>query len=96
MVPTGDAWQAARGDEKILDTLCGRIKTGNLVQGDYYHDGDVGGGQYLNACVWFETLTGVSCLDNTYVPDYELSADKMTLLKGYAHDAVSNIYPVAE
>lgn len=99
MVPSGDAWQAARDDEGILDTLCGRIKTGNLEQGDYSHDGDIGGGQYLNACVWFETLTGVSCLDNTYVPDYGdyvLSTDKMNLLKTYAHNAVSNIYSVTE
>jgi hypothetical protein len=85
IVPSGVAWQKARQHELIGDTLCGRIKTGDLVHGDYYHDGDVGGGQYLNACVWFETLTGKSCIGNEYRPDYELSEEKISVLQEAAH-----------
>jgi hypothetical protein len=42
--------------------------------GDGYHDGDIGGGQFLNACIWFETITGISCLDIDYIPEYKTSA----------------------
>ena len=58
--------------------------------GDGYHDGDIGGGQFLNACVWYETLTGKNCLDNSYKPTtengkYELSDDFADLLRTAAH-----------
>jgi len=72
MVPAGDAWVIARrmlADAGMVDDLCARIGT-NGNRGDYYHDGDIGGGQYLNACVWFEVLFGQSCIDNPYLPDY--------------------------
>ena len=55
---------------------------------DTSHDGDLGGGQYLNACVWFEMLTGQSCIGNTYRPDYELSEEKIAILQQAAHKAV--------
>ena len=63
---------------------------GNPNAGDGYHDGDIGGAQFLNACVWYETLTGQSCLDNSYKPDltngkYELSAELVALLRNAAH-----------
>lgn len=88
MIPCGDAWQMARSNPLIGDTLCGRNGT---MHGDYYHDGDIGGGQYLNACVWFEMLTGESCIGNTYRPSYNLSEEKILVLQQIAHAAVEAI-----
>jgi len=85
-VPAGDAWQIARSEPLIGDTLCGR--DGNS-HGDYQHDGDTGGGQYLNACVWYEILTGKSCIGHPWRPSYELSEDKIPLLQAAAHQAVA-------
>lgn len=85
MIPSGDAWQYARQDSRVGDVLCNR---GN--KSDNYHDGDEGGGQYLNACVWFETITGKSCIGNTWRPDnYKLSESKITALQEAAHRAVA-------
>ena len=85
-INTGEAWQLVR--QGGYDNLCARLSK-NDGAGDYYHDGDIGGGQYLNACVWFEALTGQSCVGNTYVPAYAsskvLSADltsKLVLKNG--------------
>ena len=53
-VPTGEAWQLVRdgwGGYAPYDDLCKRTGTTDNL-GDYYHDGDLGGGQYLNALVW--------------------------------------------
>ncbi|MBQ6839769.1 MAG: DUF4886 domain-containing protein [Oscillospiraceae bacterium] len=80
-IPTGDAWTIARA--LVGDTLCLE---------DMYHDGDVGGGQYLNACVWFEVLTGKSCIGNTWRPSYDLSEEKITQLQLAAHQAVAECY----
>ena len=78
-VPSGEAWQLARAI--VGDTLC-KI--------DLCHDGDSQGGQYLNACVWFETLTGESCLGNTWRPtDYTLNEEKLLILQECAHNAVA-------
>ena len=91
-VNTGYAWQIVRNGG--YDNLCDRL-TGN----DKYHDGDIGGGQYLNACVWFETLTGQSCIGNTWRPDdctygegaaYSLSEELIETLQNAAHEAVEN------
>lgn len=65
---------------------------GNPDAGDGYHEGDIGGGQFLNACVWYETITGQSCLDNPYKPmksngHYELSDEFANLLRNAAHEA---------
>jgi len=71
--------------------------TGNKNAGDGYHDGDIGGAQYLNACVWYEKLTGQSVLDNPYKPTttkgefevsgkYELSDEFANLLRTAAHN----------
>ena len=82
MIPTGDAWQLARA--QLGDTL---NKT------DYCHDGDAGGGQYLNACVWLEILTGESAVGNTWRPvDYILNEDKIPVLQKAAHEAITAIY----
>lgn len=54
-VPTGEAWQLVRdgwGGYAPYDDLCKRTGTASNL-GDYYHDGDLGGGQYLNALTWF-------------------------------------------
>lgn len=83
-VNTGYAWQIVR--KGGYDDLCNRL-SGN----DRYHDGDIGGGQFLNACVWFEIITGQSCLDNTFRPtEYELSEELITTLKNAAHEAVAD------
>lgn len=68
-VNSGRAWQIAR-TKYGYDYLCCRLKKNN-GEGDGYHDGDIGGGQYLNACVWYEIITGKSCLNNTYRPSYK-------------------------
>ena len=89
-VPRGDAAQIARANPIVGDNLTAR-KGINGDLGDMYHDGDIGGGQYLSACVWFEILTGQSCIGNTYRPDYELSEEKISVLQQAAHDAVANM-----
>ena len=74
-INTGRAWQYCREDG--YDYLCARLgKTNSDVAhaGDGYHDGDIGGAQYLNACVWFEILTGRSVVGNPYVPEYKTSS----------------------
>lgn len=88
-VNTGSAWQLVR--QGGYDNLCAR-KSVNNGEGDYYHDGDIGGGQYLNACVWFETLTGQSCVGTTYRPDYTLDENiTYEQLQEAAHKAVQNL-----
>lgn len=82
IIPTGDAWQLARA--QVGDTL---------NKNDFCHDGDGAGGQYLNACVWLEMLTGESCIGNTWRPsDYILFETKITVLQEAAHEAVAAIY----
>ena len=100
-VPSGDAWQNMRIDYSY-DNLCARIgktdSNGTLNGGDGSHDGDWGGGQYLNACVWFEVITGQSCIGNTYRPEYlangadmSLSEDMIQKLQESAHKAVEQM-----
>ncbi len=91
LVPSGDAWQLARKNSKVGDVLC-ENPAKNGGKGDYYHDGDTGGGQYLNACVWFEVLTGKSCIGNSWRPDYALSEEKIIELQKCAHQAVAAIH----
>ena len=85
-VNTGEAWHLVR--QGGYDDLCARLGV-NGNKGDYYHDGDIGGGQYLNACVWFECITGQSCIGNTWRPDYALSEDLISTLQKAAHDTVA-------
>ena len=81
-IPGGQAWAIAR--KTVGDDLC---------KSDLYHDGDVGGGQYLNACIWFEVLTGKSCIGNTWRPDtYRLDEAKIVGLQQAAHQAVAEMY----
>lgn len=96
LIPTGDAWQAVRDDPVIRAdglTLCTRNRAGDPLYDDFSHDGDVGGGQYLNACVWFEVITGRSCVGNTWRPNtYNLTEEKIALLQQAAHAAVAGVY----
>ena len=76
-VGVAGAWQKVR--DNGYDFLMCRLNKTNPVTGvahagDGYHDGDIGGGQLLNALVWFETITGISCLDIDYIPEYKTSA----------------------
>ena len=88
-IPCGSAWVIAR-ENPLADHMCARLSYNN-GEGDYYHDGDIGGGQLLNAYVWFETLTGQSCIGNTFRPDYELSEELIAVLQQAAHQAVENM-----
>lgn len=85
-VNSGEAWQIVR--QGGYDNLCARNSV-NGGEGDYYHDGDIGGGQYLNACVWFETITGQSCIGNSWRPPYVLDAMLITKFQQAAHEAVT-------
>ena len=96
-VCSGDAWQIVR-NEHGYDKLCARIGKGENHEGDNGHDGDWGGGQYLTACVWFEVVTGQSCVGNTYRPQYaasgldmSLSEDMIQMLQSSAHKAVEQM-----
>ena len=98
-INTGEAWKIIR--DGGYDNLCARL--GKNVPGaapntgDNYHDGDIGGGQYLNACVWFEVLTGQSCIGNTYVPQYSINSVPYEMLidletlQNAAHQAVAQL-----
>ncbi len=102
-VPQGEAWEKIGHHEMISEdgtkTLHTRIFKGKSNYDDHIHDGDVGGGQYLNACVFFEILTGKSCLANTFRPKYtfegkdlSLTEEKIAILKKAAHQAVADVY----
>ena len=92
IMPSGDAWEIARKSDIIGTDLCRRLAI-NDGEGDYYHDGDIGGGQYLNACVWYEVLMGESGIGNKWRPtDYTLSEDMIAGLQEAAHAAVAAVY----
>lgn len=98
-INTGDAWElyrAACTEQGIENNLCARLGNNNN-QGDKSHDGDIGGGQYLNACVWFEVLTGLDCRDTTYVPHYSdnfpITETMANMLQDAAHTAVTELLP---
>ena len=61
--------------------------------GDGQHDGDIGGGQLLNAYMWYMTITGDSDLtDNTFKPDYEMSDGLWNVLKQAAMTTYETYY----
>jgi len=74
-IPTGDAWALARADARIGDRLC---------MADNEHDGEWG--QYLNGCVWLESLFGVSCIGNPFPPP--MTEETAEILQTAAHQAV--------
>jgi len=98
VIPALEAWENVIGDstspfydEELGYTLRAMASTGTLY-GDWTHDGDVGGGQYLNACIVFEVLTARSCVGNTFVPDYTLRSGTWTQLQELAHKTVVSVY----
>lgn len=95
-IPCGRAWDIAR-ENPIVGNMCARLSV-NDGEGDYYHDGDIGGGQLLNGYVWFETLTGQSCIGNSFRPEYThngvthtLSEELISVLQEAAHQAVTEM-----
>lgn len=97
-IPRGDASMLIR--QSGYDKLCARLGKGDpLHSGDNYHDGDIGGGQYLTACVWLEALTGISPVGNTYRPTYTYGGETFQLEEAFvlqlqeaAHKAVEARY----
>ena len=87
-IPTGEAWRRVR--DGGYDNLCARLGV-NGDLGDCSHDGDIGGGQYLNACVWLEVVLGQNCIGNTWRPNYNLSEDMIAMLQQAAHDTVAQM-----
>ena len=93
-IPSGDAALLIR--QGGYDKLCARLGKGDpLHSGDNYHDGDIGGGQYLTAGVWLEALTGISPVGNTYRPTYTYGVETFQLEEAFvlqlqeaAHKAV--------
>lgn len=96
ILPVGDAWQLARADSAFGQHLTERWFNGNHVE-DHYHDGE-SGGQYLNACVFFEGIFQKSCVGNTFTPtaggelEHPLTAEKLKKLQNMAHKAVADVY----
>ena len=83
LIPCGLAYQVARANEKIGDTLC---------KDDKLHDDGVGGGQYLNGCVFFETIFQKSCIGDTWRASNGPSEEKHQLLQLAAHEAVATVH----
>ncbi len=99
LIPVNDAAMlatesAAFGDEKLGHLLFASSTKNGLDYGDWRHEGDIGGGQYLYACVLFETLTRKSCIGNSFRPSYNLKYSDMTWeeLQEIAHAAVEAEY----
>ena len=96
LLPVGDAWQLARENPLFGQHLTERWLSGRHLE-DHYHDGE-SGGQYLNACVFFEGIFQKSCVGNTFFPkaggelEHKLTAEKIAQLQKIAHQAVSSIY----
>ena len=111
-VPLGDAWLPVRHEPMFYErgegdypvrSLHTRVLNSKFVSApsvsntDLSHDGDIGGGQYLNACVWFEIATHKSILGNTFRPSYtheptgniyQFTEEKIAVLQNAAHNAV--------
>jgi len=83
IIPVGQAWLNARLDSRVGDAL---------VKDDRAHDSAENGGCYLNACVWFETLFGKSCVGSLWRPDYALREEMIPALQEAAHAAVAAVY----
>lgn len=98
IVPSGSAWQNVRNGAfgTAFDNLCARISS-NAGKGDYYHEGDIGGAQYLNACVWFEVITGLDCRDyDSFIPFYSSSALAADVVAAVNVDTVTGGYSLTE
>ena len=91
-VNSGAAWREARRLNETIDALpygglCAMLARNTYGDkrpgsGDGQHDGDIGGGQLINAYMWYMTITGDGDLtDNNYKPDYEMSDELWNMLK---------------
>ncbi len=93
IVPSGAAWSYARNGVTIDgNTYKIEASSKGILTKDFYHDGETQGGQYLNACVWYEVLTGNSCIGNTWRPSYSLDETRALALQQIAHQAVADLY----
>ena len=98
LLPVGDAWQLARANPSFGQHLTERWTSGEHKE-DHYHDGE-SGGQYLNACVFFEGIFQKSCVGNTFIPrasgplEHELTPEKIAQLQTIAHQAVASVYGI--
>jgi len=86
LIPVGLAFQYARQDSLIGDTLC---KPEDMV-----HDNGPTGGQFLNGCVFFEVMFQKSCIGNTWrgTGNAPTSEAVHQALEQHAHDAVAYYY----
>ena len=106
IVNSGAAWTQAR---KLNETanllpyggLCARLDINRfgdmrMNSGDGYHDGDIGGGQLLNAYMWYMAITGNTDLTaSKYVSvykyvtlEYPMSTELVDMLKTAAMNAI--------
>ena len=97
LIPAGDAWMYLIENNPDVGNNLSRSLKKDRPQGDYKHDGDIGGGMYLNACVWYEVLTKKSCVGHTWRPDeskvgYTLPEELIPVLQEAAHKAVLDHY----
>ncbi len=83
LIPCGAAFELARDDERIGETLWDTDKR---------HDGAAGGGQYLNGCVFFETMFQKSCIGDTWRASNGPSEEIHQILQQHAHDTVAAIH----
>ena len=105
-LPNGDAWYKVRTSEEYMATgtvyedangekYVDKDLTGSdgSLYGDYSHAGNTGGGQYLNACVYYEAILGLDCRNNDWTPTtYKLDEDLRKMLQEAAHAAVLEVY----
>lgn len=105
-LPCGDAWYTIRTSEEYMATgtvyedangekYVDKDLTGSdgSLYGDYSHAGNTGGGQYLNACVYYEAILGLDCRENDWTPtSYVLDAGLQKILQEAAHAAVLEVY----
>ncbi len=70
---------------------------GMITNADLSHDGNIGGGQYLNGCVWYEMITHKSVVGNPFVSEYyheesgktyTFTSEQIAKLQNAAHEAV--------
>jgi hypothetical protein len=75
ILPSGEAWQKARSNSHIGDTLCRDGFHGNAK------------GQYIAGAVWYQAITGRNIFNNNFEPS-GISSEELKILKQAAYDAV--------
>ena len=90
----GEAWQLVR--EAGYDQLCARLgfrpdaddtsfDTSDPHEGDHGHDGDIGGGQYLNGALWLQTI-----MQNHYDANFDVRKIDWVPTYTYSNKVVEN------